>query len=314
MMLSRIADSLFWLNRYMERADSLLRLLYTHYGLALDTDIHGKLTWKPVLETFTDAKAKDISLLENDTERVLQRVLFDTSNNNSLRMILNRARENARGIQDHITKEVWEEVNQMYHLVNNPAEAARLQTNRGIEVIELFQKHTVQYTGIAEITMSRGIGWQFMNLGKLMERCLHTLVLTEQQVQMLRLADRDANDILQWRYLLLALSGYEQHLKTYRTTCHDQNAMHQVLLNTTFTRSAAYTMNHMQVCLEKITAGSNDADTMRLLRNFGKLHSKIQYMDLEQMDGRRMPAFLTATKQDLLQFSRMLGQHFFSYA
>src|ERR1700712_543452 len=119
-MLSRIADSLFWLNRYMERADNLLRLATTHYRLSLDTDVHGNVTWKPVLEQYTMIAEDGILALQLDTEAVLRKLLTDSTNNNSLKMIVNRARENARGAQDHITKEVWEAVNQMYHLVNRP--------------------------------------------------------------------------------------------------------------------------------------------------------------------------------------------------
>lgn len=313
-MLSRIADSLFWLNRYMERADGLLRILYTHYGLALDTDIVGNLTWKPVLEVFTASGEEEIRFLENDTVSVLQKILIDPENTNSLRMLINRARENARGVQDHITKELWEEVNQLYHLVNHPSVEQRLRSNQGIETIELFQKHAILYTGTTEITMSRGTGWQFMNLGKLVERCLHTLALTEKQFELMNLQETEGGDILQWRYLLLALSGYELHLKTYRTTNHNFNALHQVLLNINFTRSILYTLNHIHTCLMIVTAGAKDEDTARLLRYFGKLHSKIEFLDLESLDAQELRGLLTDIKNDLLQFSRILGQHFFSYS
>src|ERR1700712_5869815 len=117
-MLSRIADSLFWLNRYMERADGILRLASTHFILSLDKDTGGSTTWRPVLEIFTDTPDKEMLELENDTEAALSRMLLDATNPNSLLVIVNKARENARGAQDHITKEVWEEVNQLYHLVN----------------------------------------------------------------------------------------------------------------------------------------------------------------------------------------------------
>ncbi|WP_245798343.1 alpha-E domain-containing protein [Cnuella takakiae] len=314
MMLSRIADSLFWLNRYMERADSLLRLLYTHFGLALDTDIHGNLTWKPVLEILTNVQGAEMERLENSTEEVLHKILLEGTNYNSLRIILNKARENARGIQDHITKEVWEEVNQIYHLINHPAIAQKLHSNQGIETIELFQRHTVLYTGITEITMSRGTGWQFMNLGKLVERCLHTLQLTEKQLQLLGNTPLDDADILQWRYLLLALSGYELHLKTYRSGQHSRNALHQVLLNDNFTRSVVYTLNHMEVCLQKISERNRDEDTRRMMRRFGQLHSKVKFLDPDSLDDATLRTLLPEIKSDLLQFSKSLGQQFFSYS
>src|SRR5690348_330448 len=103
-MLSRLADSLFWLDRYMERADGLLRAMKTNYILSLDKGINSDLTWRPLLEIFTTLQESDISMLENDTNATLHYLLTDTENMNSLKAILTKARENAKGVQDHISK------------------------------------------------------------------------------------------------------------------------------------------------------------------------------------------------------------------
>src|SRR6187431_1210684 len=105
-MLSRIADSLFWMNRYMERSGSLLRLARTHYILCMDKDT-GAVTWRPVLQLYASMHGDEIGSLECNTEKVLSELLVNDSNFNSLKAIINKARENARGAQDHITKEVW---------------------------------------------------------------------------------------------------------------------------------------------------------------------------------------------------------------
>ena len=110
-------------------------------------------------------------------------LLLDTTNTNCLKTLVNRARENARGAQDHITKEVWEEVNSMYHLVNQPFLQQKIDSFSGLEVMEPLIKHTVMYTGIADITMPRGTGWCFMNLGKYIERCLQTIAFVESQLE-----------------------------------------------------------------------------------------------------------------------------------
>src|ERR1700685_4580365 len=120
-MLSRIADSLFWMNRYMERADGMLRIAATHYIFSMDKDVIGTMTWMPIMEIFTESEEDHLKSIENNTEECLKLLLLDTTNTNCLKTLVNKARENARGMQDHITKEVWEEVNQMYHLINQPA-------------------------------------------------------------------------------------------------------------------------------------------------------------------------------------------------
>ena len=120
-MLSRIADSLFWLHRYMERADGMLRLLKTSYILSFDKVQTSSITWEPALRIFTSLPAEEIEALKMNDTAALQYLLTDTSNLNSLKIIITRARENARGVQDQITKEVWEQVNHLYHLVNHPS-------------------------------------------------------------------------------------------------------------------------------------------------------------------------------------------------
>ena len=119
-MLSRIADSLFWLNRYIERSDTLLRMIYVHYILSLDKSENGNSSWRPVLELCTSFSSSTINEIENETAEVLKQILIDESNVNSIKFLVTRARENARGAQDHVTKEVWEVVNQMYHRSISP--------------------------------------------------------------------------------------------------------------------------------------------------------------------------------------------------
>ena len=298
----------------MERSDGILRLVYVHFSLSLDKDVNKNLTWKPVLEMVTGMKEREIIKLENEPELVLKKILIDTTNTNSLKVLVNKARENARGVQDHITKEVWEQVNGMYHLINHSSVLNRLNSYEGPDVVDLFQKQCVMYTGITEITMSRGIGWQFMNLGKFVERCLQTIVLTEKHLELLSLEEKEANDILQWRYLLLALSGYEQHLKTYRSANHNYNALHQIVLNENFTRSIIYSLVHIDYCLKKITSKNNDEETNNLIRCFGRLHSKIKFMELKNFDNSTLQPFLNEIKFELLDFSTRLAQHFFSYS
>ncbi len=314
-MLSRIADSLFWMNRYMERADGMLRLAATHYIFSLDKDVNGTMTWSPVLEIFTDSEKPYLTTIENNTEDCLKRLLIDAGNTNSLKVIVNKARENARGAQDHITKEVWEAVNQMYHLVNQPALQHQINSFLGMEaVMEPLIKYTVHYAGVTDITMPRGTGWCFMNLGKYIERCLQTIAFTEKQLQLNDFKESDTNDLLKWKYLLFSLSGYELHVKTYRRTNHTFNVLHQVLINENFTRSIFYSLQRIEHYLIKVIGKDNDPERAALLRNFGRLFSKVRYMELDTLNMDTVPAFLEDIKTELIEFNKKVVQHFFSYA
>ncbi len=315
-MLSRIADSLFWMNRYMERADGMLRLASIHYILGMDKDADSSQTWKPVIETFASVEPHEMALLEGNTQESLKKLFIDSANHNSLKSIISKARENARGAQDHITKEVWEEINQMYHLVNGTAISYKLDTFQALDVMKELTRHSVLYAGTIDITMPRGSGWYFMSLGRYVERCLQTIVLTEKHLEMMKGDEEEeveSNDVLQWRYLLLSLSGYELHLKTYRSSDHNYSVLHQVMINESFTRSVFYSLKSIDRYLERLVNNNKSTEALSLLRNFGRLYSKVRYMDLSLLSQPLLPPFLDEIKMDLLEFNKQLGQYFFSY-
>jgi uncharacterized alpha-E superfamily protein len=313
-MLSRIADSLFWMSRYMERADGLLRLARTTYILGMDKTISGAMTWRPVLEIFETAPEQEISLIQNNTEEALKRILIDPTKGNALKSLIKRARENARGAQDHLTKEVWEEINQLFHLVNNPAVLQKLSSFQSLEVLEEFTCRTVTYAGIIDITMPRGSGWYFMSLGRYVERCLQTILLTEKQLEVLNFAENKTNDILQWQHLLLSLSGYELYLKTYRSANHNYNVLHQVLISEDFSRSVVYSLERIGHYLNKVMVNRPGSDPSALSRSFGRVYGKVKYMELESLDQAAIQTFLTETRAQLLDFTLQLEQQLFSYS
>lgn len=312
-MLSRIADSLFWLNRYTERSDSLLRLMHIHYILSLDKSQNTGYRWRTVLYAHSTSDKKTILGIEHNPAEVLKNLLIDERNENSIKAIVNKARENARGAQDHLTKEVWEVVNGLYHQVNQNSLSSQLHTEHAIKLIDGFARQTALFSGITDNTMSRGLGWNFLNLGKFVERCQQSIVATRNELKRLGEEEADNNDIWQWRYLLLALSGYEMHLKTYRSGEHRANVLNQVMLNEDFTRSLIYSLIRIKYYLENIMLihKEHKAD---LKHAIGRLYSKVHYMDLHSMDNDALQRFLREVQSELAVFTNQLGQAYFSYS
>ncbi len=313
-MLSRTADSLFWLNRYMERTDSILRLLSIHYILSLDKGVNAPQSWRQVLEMTTYLNKEEIAGIENNTAAVLKKIILETENLNSLKIIVHRARENARGVQDHITKETWEEVNQIYHYINQPFLADKLSGNEALGVIDALAQHSVLFAGIIELTMPRGTGWNFMSLGKYIERCFHTVHVLQNGLKTIDYDLENPTDVLQWRYLLLALSGYELHLKTYTGNNQNQNLLHQVIWNENFTRSILYSLSRITIYLTKVMSSSEENKEGKALTNkLGRLYSTVKYTEPESLSGSELQPFLEEIQNELSSFSTQLAQHFFSY-
>jgi uncharacterized alpha-E superfamily protein len=313
-MLSRIADSLFWLSRYMERSDGLLRSTRTNYILLLDKSINTNLSWKPVLEIFTYCNEDEINDLKDKTDLVLQKLISDTSNPNSLKVMVTKARENARGAQDLVTKEVWEHINHMYHYINAVNPSKQLNTDYTLSTIEKITKDNILYNGVSETTMPRGLGWCFMSLGKYIERCLLTIEVSNKYFEDIHYNLSEEKNILYWRPLLLSLSGYELHLKTYRSGNHNENVLHQILFNENFTRSVAYTLSRMERYFEKITSNSNNEEITAMSKHLGRLISKLKFTDFNSLNPVTLQPYISDVRKELLAFSNLFAKYFFSYA
>ncbi len=313
-MLSRIADSLYWFHRYMERADGLLRLMKTSYILSFDKVQTSSITWEPALQVFTTLSSDEIEDLKKNNTAALQYLLIDIKNHNSLRVIINRARENARGVQDQITKEVWEQVNQMYHLVNNPSLQEKLAGPDAIVVLDSFINSSDQFCGISDSTMPRGSGWNYMNMGKYTERCLLTVEFTHNFFKKVKFDLTQEQDILFWRGLLLALSGYELHLKNYSSQNHNYNVAKQVLFDKNFPRSLHYALNRANKYLSDISAANPIEGSETLCKLFGRTYSIVQYADLDTLALNGFENYLLQIRKQLNEFGRKLGQIYFSYS
>ena len=313
-MLSRIADSLYWLHRYMERADGMLRLMHTSYILSFDKVQASSMSWEPSLRIFTVLPKEEIDRIKKDNAAALHYLFLETKNQNSLKVIITKARENARGVRDQITKEVWEQVNLLYHQINKPGLKEKLAGPEAIRTIDSFIKSSDQFCGITDSTMPRGQGWNYMNLGKYTERCLMTTEFTHFYFKKLDFDLKDEQDIIFWRSLLLSLSGYELHLKNYSNLKHNYNVLQQLAFDKNFPRAIYYSLDRANRYLTEI-AGSNPVEgSIKLLRTYGRLYSSVKFADIELVEREGLEKYLIYVRNELNEFSQDLGRIYFSYS
>lgn len=313
-MLSRIADSLFWLNRYMERSDCLLRVIHTNYILSFDIDQVNKFTWKDVIREF--AHTKDEAAIEQINSEVdaLKFLITNTDNLNSVKVLFTKARENARGVQDNITKEVWEQVNQLYHLVNQPGLEQKFTGSRSIEIIDKLLENCTLFYGVTDSTMPRGQGWNFMNLGKLIERCLLTIDIASIHFARINYKLDEPQHILFWRNLLFSLSGYELYLKNYTRGQHNMNVADHIIFNKNFPRSLTYCFARIKRYLKDVVEDTKIEGSTNLQKSLGRACSKIEFTDLAEIQENGLQLFFETLRSDLIDFSKDLTRIYFSYA
>lgn len=312
-MLSRVADGMFWLNRYMERTDGMLLTLNTFYILSFDKDLEDFHGYKPVLEYYTDLTEKQIRDAQYDTNFVLKYMVCNNQNQNSVKNLIFKARENARGSQDKITKELWEHINSLYHYMNSPDLPKKLETSEAMTIITKLNKEFLLYNGILQVTMPRGLGWSFSSIGKQIERCLQTISLTQAYYAPIHYNLDGTEDLLYWRRLLLSLSGYELYLKSYSNIPHNRKVAQQVIFSPDFAHSVIYTLGLIETYLDFIFKDNLLSEARTLHNQFGRLKSSIKFTDYHNLTNQQLEDILTNTKSQLMQFSKDFSKLFFSY-
>ncbi|THU41914.1 alpha-E domain-containing protein [Niastella caeni] len=311
-MLSRVADSLYWMSRYIERSDGMLRMLKVNYAYSQDSIM--EFSWQPVLHLFTYLDETAAKKLETNPRAILQYIVTDKGNSNSVVNIVTRARENARSVQDNITKELWQSLNDYYHTTKEEWLAHWLQKDDPITILDVLIKQGLLYYGTAEITMSRGEGYSFMNIGKFLERAILSADLLNMRVINNEYDNDTVADAPYWKYLLLSIAGYELYLKTYRSGFEARNVVEQVVLNNHFPRSIIYSVTRLQRYFDRLKQEGKVNNYQQLDFMIGKLLSKVRYSTPESIISQDLHQYLLDIKKDLYAIANALNQCCFAYS
>lgn len=309
-MLSRVAASFYWLSRYIERSDGMLRMLKINYASSQDTV--QEFTWEPVVRIFAGLNEDGADQLDNDSRAVLKYMVTGKNNPNSILSIITLARENARGVQEHITKDLWQCLNEYYHTVKDSRLERSLQREDPIGVLDILIKQVMLYYGTVEITMERGEGRSFMNIGKYLERAIQSVDILDTKFSSVSDNPDLLTDTTYWKHLLLSLGGYELYLKTYREGFEAENILEQVVLNNDFPRSVIYSVNNIQRYFDRLKNDSN-VDTFREMSfQIGRLQSRIKYSSVKSIRAEGLHLFLTQIRNELHGIGNSLNEYYFA--
>ena len=311
-MLSRVASSLYWLSRYIERSDGILRMLKINYASSQDTI--QAFTWDPIIRIFAGGKEDEILALENDSRAVLRYMVSDRNNPNSIINIITIARENARGVQELISKDLWQCLNEYYHTVKDPSLTFYLEKDDPITALDILIKQVMLYTGTLETTMERGEGRGFINIGKFLERGIQSVDILDTKFGSIDDNPNLLTDTSYWKHLLLSLGGYEIYLKTYRQGFEAENILEQVVLNNDFPRSVIYSVNHIQRYFERLKNESNLPEFRELSFLIGRLQSSIKYSSVKTIRQDGLHDYLTNIRSELYLIGDALNKHYFAYS
>ena len=308
-MLSRVANNLFWMDRYMERSYGLLNFIKTNYNSTLDSGDYS--SWDNVLKTYMgieESKEHDDYL---DTISIINFMLFDLENPNTMANIITKARENARSVQEHISRELWLSVNKFYLHISNESLSSTFENTDPIEFVDEMLQYNHIYYSVADITQERGNAYCFMNLGKYLERVVQSIEFLSVRIINLNKKDQKLSESLFWKNLLISIGGYQLYVKTYKSIFKVENIIEMIAINENFPRSIRYSVLKLYIHIERLNSFNQLADN-KLLFHVGKLKNTLQYTTIDSIKKIGLQKFLDEIKSDLNIISSNINKIYFS--
>ncbi len=283
-MLSRVAESIYWMSRYMERAENLARFIDVIHHLVLDLPDDSTNQWESLLAATGDEQTFAVRYEVADANSVTRFLTFDLDNPNSIYSCLCRARENARSVRETISSEMWEQLNRSFLMVRDALASNRLADDPSA-FFSHFKKACHLFLGITDTTMTHGEGWHFSRLGRLMERADKTSrILDVKYFMLLPRVDYVGSpyDNLQWGAMLKCLSAFEM----YRKQFHHITPTHVVeflMLDAQFPRSIRYCLIRAEASLHAITGSPANTFANAAEKRLGRLRADLDFVTIDEV-------------------------------
>lgn len=308
-MLSRVANNLFWMDRYMERSYGLLNLIITNYNSTLDSGDYS--SWNGILKTYMNIDSLEDLYEYDDAISIIDFMLFDKLNPNTLINIIKKSRENARGVQEHISKEVWLSSNKFYLNISDRLIRKKFRRSDPIVFLEDLLNFNLMYYSNADLTQERGNAFGFMNLGKYYERTLQSVDFLSYRFNDLTKNDYTLQERVFWKNLLQSIGGYQIYLKTYKSIFNVNNIVELISLNEFFPRSIKYSLKKLSVHVSLLNKYNNKIDN-ELLFHVKKLDNYVGYSSIESINEIELGTFLEKIKSDLNHIYSLITKTYFS--
>lgn len=310
-MLSRVADSIYWMNRYVERAENVARFVDVNLNLLLDAPM-GVQQWEPLVVITGDQTLFQERYGEASAENVLRFLTFDPEYPNSILSCLRSARENARSVREVISSEMWEQVNSFYLMVKAAAEEGSLADLHTFFPEVKMASHL--FAGVMDATMTHNEGWHFGQLGRLLERADKTARILDVKYFILLPSVNDVGtplDDLQWVALLKSASAYEMYRKCqYRITPYGVTEF--LILNREFPRSIHFCVAQAEQSLHQISGTASGSWRLPSDRALGRLRSELDYLTIDEVVQQGLHEFLDRLERHFNEVGEKIFQDFFA--
>jgi uncharacterized alpha-E superfamily protein len=305
-MLSRVANSLYWMSRYIERAENIARIVDVNLQLLLDLrDLDEQRLaahWLPIVQTTGDEKQFFALHKKAAAQNVTEFLVFQPENPNSIVSAICAARENARMVRDQITIELWEELNRLYWFVRTP-QARQVWKESPMEFFQHIKAGSLHIIGLTDATLIHNEGWWFAQAGKFLERADKSSRILDLRYQTLPTTGLPENitqeDALEWSAILRSCSAWDAYKSLHGAEVNPRLVAEFLLLNEDFPRSVRFCVSELNNALRKISGVRegkfcNDAEKLA-----GRLAAELQFGAIDEIFAHGLHDYLDALQTKL---------------
>lgn len=316
-MLSRVADSLYWLGRYLERADFVARQLDVHLTVAPEQALEAAGRRRNRLIACLVGESYPAEGVQSDYD-LAQLLTFDADNPNAIAVCIAAARENARQVREQINSQMWEQLNQLYLAVQE-ASLAELWSGQPHRFYHGINQDTYRFQGITDSRMSRDQGWHFIQLGRYLERAIATAEVLDVEFRDLyrggglRTGAADQQSYLEWVALLRGCAAYEAYTRVYTLEVEPRHIAEFLLLNPEFPYSVHFAIDVLQGSLEAIAAVTETSKGARVHRLVGRLRATVDYGQIDEIMDAGLGSYLLDIRRACGEIHNAIYQTYITY-
>ncbi|HMC59914.1 MAG TPA: alpha-E domain-containing protein [Candidatus Solibacter sp.] len=310
-LLSRVAEAVYWMGRYIERADNVARFIDVNHNLTLDLPQGYLDQWQPIVDTTGDRAIFLERYGQATQESVMRFLAFDPENPNSIFSCVLGARENARSVRETISSEMWQQINTLYLLITG--ESRKSVQSSLADFCQSVRMACHLFQGITDVTMSHDEAWHFIRLGRKLERADKTTRLLDVKYFILlpTLADVGTPyDDIQWTAVLKSVSGFEMYRKRFGRISPNR-IVEFLLLDGEFPRALRYCMGLADQSLHAITGMPAGAFSCATEQRLGQLRSELDFTNVDSILAQGLHEFFDALQIKMNTIDEFVRSDFF---
>ena len=311
-MLSRVADTLYWMSRYIERAEDITRVLTVNFNTLLDSRVQDSAeSWRRIIEITGDGPLFANEFGDFNETTVSAFVLWHPSNPNAVTTCVRLARENARSVREQISSEMWEHLNRLYFLVRDIKQ--ELSARGPYDFFDQIRHGSQAFQGITNETMAHSEAYEFIQLGKHLERADKTVRIIDVKYSSLNNLRGGPEVSLQLLAMLRSCSAFEAFRKSPGSQLHPARVTDFLLLSQEFPRAVSYCL---QRALRSVNLISGDPASPRQLLNpqraLGRICSELGYLEINELLNDKMHPYLDSLLYRLNELGDEIGRTYFN--